>query len=62
LILEWAAGLSGSLNHDSEAITPNQRLFNRGFATTSYASQGKTVDTVLLSESRHSGSDLTQPN
>jgi hypothetical protein len=28
----------------------SQRLFNRGYAVTSYASQGKTVDTVLLAD------------
>ena len=49
-------GADGSLAVESDAgllktLTPNQRLFNRGFATTSYASQGKTVDTVLLSDS-----------
>ena len=46
----------GSLSVENDAgiiktLTPNQRLFNRGFATTSYASQGKTVDTGLLSDS-----------
>ena len=49
-------GADGSLAVESDAgllktLTPNQRVFNRGFATTSYASQGKTVDTVLLSDS-----------
>jgi conjugative relaxase-like TrwC/TraI family protein len=49
-------GTDGSLAVESDAgllktLTPSQRLFNRGFATTSYASQGKTVDTVLLSDS-----------
>ena len=49
-------GADGSLAVENDAgllktLTPNQRLFNRGFATTSYASQGKTVDTVLLSDS-----------
>ena len=49
-------GVDGSLAVESDAgliktLAPNQRLFNRGFATTIYASQGKTVDTVLLSDS-----------
>jgi ATP-dependent exoDNAse (exonuclease V) alpha subunit len=33
-----------------KTLSPQQRLFNRGYAVTSYASQGKTVDTVLLSD------------
>ena len=32
-------------------LSPGQRLFNRGYAVTSYASQGKTVDTVLVADS-----------
>jgi ATP-dependent exoDNAse (exonuclease V) alpha subunit len=31
-------------------LGPHQRLFNYGYACTSYASQGKTVDTVLFSD------------
>lgn len=33
-----------------KTLAPSQRLFNRGYAVTSYASQGKTVDTVLLAD------------
>jgi hypothetical protein len=33
-----------------KTLTPAQRLFHRGYAVTSYASQGKTVDTVLFSD------------
>jgi conjugative relaxase-like TrwC/TraI family protein len=33
-----------------KTLIPGQRLFNRGYAVTSYASQGKTVDTVLISD------------
>jgi conjugative relaxase-like TrwC/TraI family protein len=33
-----------------KTLSPQQRLFNRGYAVTSYASQGKTVDTVLLAD------------
>ncbi|HEX2852957.1 MAG TPA: AAA family ATPase [Opitutaceae bacterium] len=33
-----------------KTLSPEQRLFNRGYAVTSYASQGKTVDTVLLAD------------
>jgi ATP-dependent exoDNAse (exonuclease V) alpha subunit len=31
-------------------LGPRQRVFNYGYATTSYGSQGKTVDTVLFSD------------
>ena len=31
-------------------LGPGQRVFNYGYATTSYGSQGKTVDTVLFSD------------
>jgi conjugative relaxase-like TrwC/TraI family protein len=34
-----------------KTLAPGQRLFNRGFAVTSYSSQGKTVDTVLVADS-----------
>jgi conjugative relaxase-like TrwC/TraI family protein len=33
-----------------KTLSAGQRLFNRGYAVTSYASQGKTVDTVLFSD------------
>ena len=33
-----------------KTLSPAQRLFNPGYAVTSYASQGKTVDTVLISD------------
>jgi ATP-dependent exoDNAse (exonuclease V) alpha subunit len=33
-----------------KTLSPSQRLFNRGYAVTSYASQGKTVDTVLFAD------------
>jgi conjugative relaxase-like TrwC/TraI family protein len=33
-----------------KTLSSQQRLFNRGYAVTSYASQGKTVDTVLLAD------------
>lgn len=33
-----------------KTLAPAQRLFNRGYAVTSYASQGKTVDTVFLAD------------
>jgi len=33
-----------------KTLFPEQRLFTRGYAVTSYASQGKTVDTVLLAD------------
>ena len=33
-----------------KTLAPEQRLFTRGYAVTSYASQGKTVDTVLLAD------------
>ena len=34
-----------------KTLAPAQHVFTRGYAVTSYASQGKTVDTVLLSDS-----------
>ena len=45
----------GSLTIEDDRLTvktlaPQQRLFNRGYAVTSYASQGKTVDTVLVAD------------
>jgi hypothetical protein len=43
LVVEDAAGVR-------KTLSPAQRLFNRGYAVTSYASQGKTVDTVLLAD------------
>jgi conjugative relaxase-like TrwC/TraI family protein len=33
-----------------KTLSPQQRMFNRGYAVTSYASQGKTVDTVLVAD------------
>jgi conjugative relaxase-like TrwC/TraI family protein len=44
LVVEDEAGTRKTLN-------PSQRVFNRGYAVTSYASQGKTVDTVFLADS-----------
>ena len=44
LVVEDAGG-------GSKTLAPTQRLFQRGYAVTSYASQGKTVDTVLLADS-----------
>jgi ATP-dependent exoDNAse (exonuclease V) alpha subunit len=35
---------------EQKVLGPSQRLFNHGYACTSYASQGKTVDTVLFSD------------
>lgn len=48
-------GADGSLavedDHQmAKTLSPQQRLFNRGYAVTSYASQGKTVDTVLVAD------------
>ena len=34
-----------------KVLGPEQRLFNYGYAMTSYSSQGKTVDTVLFADS-----------
>jgi conjugative relaxase-like TrwC/TraI family protein len=33
-----------------KTLLPHQRLFNRGYALTTYAAQGKTVDTVLIAD------------
>lgn len=43
LVLEDGKGIR-------KTLSPEQRLFTRGYAVTSYASQGKTVDTVLLAD------------
>ena len=37
-------------DHGTKTLAPSQRLFVRGYATTSYGSQGKTVDTVMLAD------------
>jgi conjugative relaxase-like TrwC/TraI family protein len=37
-------------NGVSKTLAPNQRLLVRGFAVTSYGSQGKTVDTVIMAD------------
>jgi conjugative relaxase-like TrwC/TraI family protein len=49
-------GAHGSLTVEDDAgvrktLAPQQRLFTRGYAVTSYASQGKTVETVLFADS-----------
>jgi hypothetical protein len=51
---------NGALVIEDEAgkrktLAPSQRLFNRGYAVTSYASQGKTVDTVFLADAANPG-------
>jgi len=43
LVVEAGAGAH-------KTLAPAQRLFVRGFAVTSYGSQGKTVDTVMLAD------------
>jgi hypothetical protein len=43
LVVEDEAGVR-------KTLSPAQRLFNHGYAVTSYASQGKTVDTVLIAD------------
>lgn len=43
LVVETARGARRTLD-------PSQRLFLRGYAVTSYGSQGKTVDTVMLAD------------
>lgn len=37
-----------------KTLTPSQRLFVRGYAVTSYGSQGKTVDTVIFADAANS--------
>jgi len=37
-------------NGARKTLSPSQRLFVRGYAVTSYGSQGKTVDTVLFAD------------
>ena len=42
-------------DHDiTKTLAPSQRLFVRGYAVTSYGSQGKTVDTVMLADAANS--------
>jgi conjugative relaxase-like TrwC/TraI family protein len=42
-----------------KTLASNQRLFTRGYAVTSYASQGKTVDTVIMSDAASRGATNT---
>ncbi len=44
----------------TKTLGPSQRLFVRGYAVTSYASQGKTVDTVILADSGHPAATSAQ--
>src|ERR1035437_103025 len=60
LVTVWGVRKSGALVVEDEAgkrktLAPSQRLFNRGYAVTSYAAQGKTVDTVLLADAANPG-------
>jgi hypothetical protein len=55
LVTVRGVAADGSLTIEDERLTvktlsPQQRLFNRGYAVTSYASQGKTVDTMLVAD------------
>jgi ATP-dependent exoDNAse (exonuclease V) alpha subunit len=55
LVTVRGVAADGSLTVEDDRLTvktlsPEQRLFNRGYAVTSYASQGKTVDTVLMAD------------
>jgi hypothetical protein len=44
-----------------KTLSPAQRVFNLGYAITSYGSQGKTVDTVLLSDAgQHAATNRNQ--
>ncbi len=42
------------------SLLPDQRLLVRGYAVTSYASQGKTVDTVIVADSGNKAATSTQ--
>jgi conjugative relaxase-like TrwC/TraI family protein len=55
LVSVCEVGRDGSLLVEGTAgarktLSPTQRLLGRGYAVTSYGSQGKTVDTVLLAD------------
>ena len=55
LVTVCAVARDGSLVVEAGAgarktLAPAQRLFVRGYAVTSYGSQGKTVDTVILAD------------
>jgi conjugative relaxase-like TrwC/TraI family protein len=43
-----------------KTLASAQRLFNRGYAVTSYASQGKTVDTVLFADASNRAATNSQ--
>jgi hypothetical protein len=56
LVTVRRVGTDGSIEVEDnrgqpKTLFPNQRLFNRGYAVTSYGSQGKTVDAVLFADS-----------
>jgi ATP-dependent exoDNAse (exonuclease V) alpha subunit len=60
LVTVWGVRKNGALVVEDETgkrktLAPSQRLFNRGYAVTSYAAQGKTVDTVLLADAANPG-------
>jgi hypothetical protein len=60
LVTVWGVRKNGALVVVDEAgkrktLASSQRLFNRGYAVTSYAAQGKTVDTVLLADAANPG-------
>jgi conjugative relaxase-like TrwC/TraI family protein len=49
LVVEAGSGASGAC----KTLAPTQRVFVRGYAVTSYGSQGKTVDTVILADAEN---------
>ncbi|OAM88266.1 relaxase domain-containing protein [Termitidicoccus mucosus] len=44
----------------TKTLAPSQRMFVRGYAVTSYASQGKTVDTVLVAHDGEQASMMSR--
>jgi conjugative relaxase-like TrwC/TraI family protein len=44
----------------TKTLSPSERLFVRGYAVTSYASQGKTADTVILADAGNSAATSAQ--
>jgi len=45
---------------ETKTLPPSERLFVRGYAVTSYASQGKTADTVILADAGNAAATNAQ--
>jgi len=45
---------------ETKTLPPSERLFVRGYAVTSYASQGKTADTVIVADAGNTAATNAQ--